>query len=311
VIKFPTTAAEAVGSGTVRAGGTDLQDRRKRGIAKGDLVDLRDVPGLDAITLSDQGLSIGARARIAALAAHPDVRSRWPLLAIAAGGLATPQIRAVATVGGNVLQATRCWYFRSPDFPCLRKGGATCFSREGDHRGHAIFDSGPCLAVHASTIGMALRAYDDATIVAEGSAIGTVEALYGAAGAGVDHHLEPGAVLTELRVGPGWSGEKAAYLRAIGRFEAEWPLVEVGVRLQVQDGVIVRSAVVAGAVASVPVRLAAVEAALQGRPAEAATWAAAAEKAAEGANPPPGAAYKLDLLRQTVLATLERAGGAA
>ena len=107
---FPTTIGAAAGTtGILRAGSTDLSELRRLGVSQGDLVDLRDVPGLDAVTFADGILTIGAMVRVADLAAHPDC-ARAPAVRRAAGGLATPQIRSVATVAGNLLQRNRCWY---------------------------------------------------------------------------------------------------------------------------------------------------------------------------------------------------------
>ena len=144
MIDFPKTATEAAAladeDAVVRAGATDLHERRRLRIAEGHLVDLRDVAGLDAIEVEPDRVRIGARVTIADLGAHAEVRRALPGLAAAASGLATPEIRAVGTVGGNLLQHPRCWYYRHPTAPCLRKGGHRCSARGGDHRYHACFE---------------------------------------------------------------------------------------------------------------------------------------------------------------------------
>lgn len=317
MIVFPTTIEDAatrkVGSSSgpsgpeFRAGGTDLQERRALRIASGDLVDLRDLGGLADIAVRDGELHIGARARVQDIADHSDVRKHFGGFAEAAGGLATPQIRRVATIAGNLLQRPRCWYFRNPDVKCLKRGGSECLARAGDHHYHSCFDVGPCVAVHASTLGMALLAYDARVEVAGGKPLGIAE-LYGD---GKDpkreHVLEPGTLVTSIVVPRAAAGERSAHFRTIARARAEWPLVEALVRIVVKGGTIESAAVAVGAVAPIPMRLSEVEAALVGRAPEPAVLAAAAAKAKAGASPLPMTAYKVELLEATVLETLERA----
>ena len=143
-----------------RAGGTDIQDRHRRHIPIGEVVDISPTPALIAIEWDRAGgVTIGALVRIATIASSDRMRSAYAGLAAAAGDLATPQIRAVATLGGGLLQRTRCWYYRA-GVTCYKSGGEGCPAREGDHRYGACFDLGPCLWPHPSTLGMALAAYD-------------------------------------------------------------------------------------------------------------------------------------------------------
>lgn len=308
MIEFPTTLAAAIARpGDLRAGGTDLQERRHLRIAGGPVVDLRDVPGLDAITWQGDGLRIGALVPLAALAEHPDVRRHYPAVAAAAGGLATPQIRQRATLGGNLLQHVRCWYYRRPGADCLRRGGATCQARAGDHDHHACFDRGPCVAPNPSTMATALLAHD-VTIEAAGAPESTLAALYGEPAGGRAHHALPaGAVLTAVRLPKPQAHERAAYVRAISRARAEWPLVEAVARLVVEGDSIRAAVVTVGAVASVPLRLLAVERELVHQRPTTDRLVAAAARAADGATPLPGTAYKRDLLPGTVLEAIERA----
>lgn len=317
MIRFPTslTQIEAAKDGStpvIRAGATDLFERRRLRMAEGPLLDLRDLPELDTIEWDPLGAAtVGAKVHIAAAAADAALVRAYPGFCAAAGALATPQIRAVATVGGNLLQANRCWYYRNPDDRCLKQGGSACTARGGDHLYHACFDLGPCASVHPSTLGMALLAYEGRVMV-HGAADRTVQALYGDGSDGTrDHQLEPGALLTHVVLAPPLPREQAAYFRAISRARSEWPLVEVLVRLAIDDGGTVRFARVAmGGVAPVPLRLLAVEAALVGKPASAASFAEAAAIATDGARPLPMTKYKVRLVEGTVLETLERASHA-
>jgi xanthine dehydrogenase YagS FAD-binding subunit len=319
MIRFPTSLSElappAGGEGplpVIRAGATDLGERRRLRMAPGPLLDLRDLAGLDTIEWDGTGAAtVGAKVRIADAAADEALGRAYPGFAAAAGALATPQIRAVGTLGGNLLQANRCWYYRSPDAQCLKKGGSACLAREGDHHYHACFDLGPCACVHPSTLGMALLAYEASVMVHGEAGDLTVADLYGdGSSANGDHQLPAGKVLTHVVLPPPRPREQAAYFRAITRARSEWPLVEVLVRLVVDEGIVSFARVTMGGVAPVPLRLPKVEAALVGKPAQAETFADAAALATDGAKPLPMTEYKLALVEGAVLETLERASHA-
>ncbi|MBL4688942.1 MAG: FAD binding domain-containing protein [Nannocystaceae bacterium] len=309
MIQFPKSADKAaIKDGVVRAGSTDLTERRHLGLADGPLIDLRDVADLDRIEWNAGGAKIGARVTLAKLAADEKIRAGYRGFAAAAGELATPQIRAVATLGGSLLQRSRCWYYRSPDAQCLKSGGERCLARGGDHLYHACFDLGPCVAVHPSTLGMALMTYD-AQVSITGAASRSVEALLGdGADPRRENTLESGAIVTAITLPPPEAGERSAYFRATSRVRAEWPLVEALARIIVDDdGRITSAAIAVGGVAPVPLRRAAVEAALVGKLAKQSVYEAAARNVADGASPLPMTGYKVDLLPATVLEALERA----
>ena len=144
----------------IKAGGVDQMDLLKENLATpARLVNLRTVPGLDGITEREgSGLRIGPMMTLARVAADPLVRRRYRALADAAGHAATPQIRNMATLGGNLLQRPRCWYFRSESFQCLKKGGTQCFAQDGENAYHAIFGNQRCAIVHPSATAVALVA---------------------------------------------------------------------------------------------------------------------------------------------------------
>lgn len=316
MIVFPKTIDEAMAravelGGVYRAGGTDLQERRQHLAIHGQdklapLVDLRDVRGLDSVVGDATGAWIGGLITLASLAEHPTIASLWPGVAEAAAALANPQIRAVATLAGNLMQAPRCWYYRHPDYECLRKGGSTCFAREGDHLWHVCFDQSPCAAPHPSTVAMALVAYEAQVEYVvpsepEPRRAPVLELL------GVDA-LPEGALITTVRLGPPIAREQTAYVRASNRAYAEWALAEVTVRLVLgADGALEFVRIAAGGVAPTPLRLTNVEAALQGQAPEPETLARAAALARDGAKPLPMTGYKLDLLEGCVLEAIERA----
>jgi xanthine dehydrogenase YagS FAD-binding subunit len=294
--------------GEYRAGGTDLQQRLRSGVSTGPAIDLGPLPGLDRLDWDKTGAArIGALVPIAAIASDPRLAAAYPGLASAAGALATPQIRAVATLGGNLLQRSRCWYYRHPAISCLKKGGDDCPARGGNHLLGVCFDRGPCVAPHPSTLGMALLTYEAQAEVAGGSDR-LVAALYGDGSDGRhDHQLGEREILTGVLMPPPLTGERAAYFRATSRALAEWPLVEAVVRLVVTGDAIEVARVAVGGVAPVPLRLEPVEEALTDRPASPDVLEQAASLAATDATPLPMTGYKVDLLTATVFETLRRA----
>lgn len=313
-LHLPTSlplAAAVADEGRIRAGGTDLMERRHKGLAPGDVVDLRDVPGLAAIEEVEGGLRIGARVTVAAIADSALVRGKNPALAKAAASLATPQIRAVATLGGNLLQQVRCWYARNPDFaPCLKRGGFVCHARDGDHLFHGCYDVSPCIAPAPSSLGLAMLVHD-ATIeaaTADGPVTRTADALYDVLETPSQVHALPkGAVLTHVMVPTPPMSELGGYLRTIHRSRSEWPLVEASVRLRTKGGTITFAAVGIGGVAPRPFRQPRVEEALVGQPLAPETLAKAADKAGLDAPLLPGSAYKRPLIAPTVLGALQGA----
>ncbi len=296
-----------------RAGGTDVNARRRLGVSGGDVVDVRRVAGLDRIEpATDGATSIGALVTLDAVAHNEHLITHYAGLAMASGALATPQIRVMGTLGGVLLQRNRCWYFRHEAFSCYKKGGDSCPSREGDHRLGVIFDVGPCVSPHPSTIGMVLLAYGAEVVVqgAEGTRRMNMVELYGHGRDGHHDHLLPqGDLLTHIMLPPPLANERASYFRSISRARAEWALVEACVRLVVDESknVITAAFVAVGGVAPVPLRLPQVEAELVGKAATAVTFASAAKLAADGANPLPQTGYKVPLLVGTVQETIERA----
>jgi xanthine dehydrogenase YagS FAD-binding subunit len=305
----PSTIEEArQGTGEYRTGGTDLQQRLRSGVSSGPPIDLLELPGLDRVAWDERGAArIGALVPIAALAADSRLAAAYPGLTEAAAALATPQIRAAGTLGGNLLQRNRCWYYRHPDISCLKKGGEDCPARTGNHLHGVCFDLGPCVAPHPSTLGMALLAYG-AEVEIAGAGRRQVAALYGDGSDGRrDHQLGGHEILAEVLMPPPLDRERGAYFRATSRALAEWPLVEAVVRLVVTGETIEFARVAVGGVAPVPLRREGVEDALTGRSASADVLDQAAKLAASGASPLPMTRYKLDLLTGTVRETLDRA----
>jgi xanthine dehydrogenase YagS FAD-binding subunit len=289
-----------------RAAGTDLSERRRSGVSRGPLIDITSADDTGIDWGADGAATIGAFTTIAAIAGDARIADVYPGLAASAQGLATPQIRHLATLGGNLAQRSRCWYFRNPHIDCLKKGGATCPARHGNHLYSVAFDLGPCVAPHPSTMAAALLAYE-ATITSDRRSGLSIAGLLGdGSNGGADHALAPGETIRKIVLPIPLAGERASYRRAISRSFAEWPLVEVCARVVISDGAFQFVRIAAGAVAPVPLRLSASEAVLQGAPVTAATIAEAARLATSGASPLPMTAYKLDLLSGLVRDLLER-----
>jgi xanthine dehydrogenase YagS FAD-binding subunit len=290
-----------------RAAGTDLSERRRSGVSRGPLIDLVPSPATIGINWNDDGSArIGAFTTIAAIAADNRLAAAYPGVAAAAQGLATPQIRHLATLGGNLAQRSRCWYYRNPSIVCLKKGGADCPARPGNHLHGVAFDLGPCVAPHPSTMAMALLAYD-ATITTDRRGKLTIRDLLGDGSNGTaDHALSRGEMICSIELPQPVAQERAFYKRAISRSHAEWPLAEICARAVIVDGHFHVVRITAGGIAPVPLRLSASEAVLLGAAANEENITEAARRATTDARPLPMTAYKLDLLSGLVHDVLER-----
>lgn len=301
------TATGARAEPEFRAAGTDLSERRRSGVSYGPIVDLTASPDTIGIDWAADGSArIGAFTTIAAIAADARMTRAYPGIAAAAQGLATPQIRHLATLGGNIAQRSRCWYFRNPQVPCLKKGGSDCPARSGNHLYHVAFDLGPCVAPHPSTMAMALLAYDAKVSTDRRTRLSIGDLLGDGSNGAADHLLEPGERIRTIELPCPLAGERASYKRAISRTYAEWPLVEVCGRAVVTGGTFQHVHIAAGGIAPVPLRLTECQAALEGKPSNAESIGQAVRLATSGAKPLPMTGYKLDLLQGLVRDVMER-----
>ena len=310
MIHLPTTltdldAIDDLADGAVvRAGGTDLQERLRSHNAQPTLVDLGGIEALAEITRADDGWRLGAGATIEAVAR--ETADHYPALSITAGSLATPQVRAHGTVGGNLTQRTRCWYYRHPQISCFKSGGDTCPARDGRHLYGVVFDRSDCVHPHPSSIAMALLTYDAGVTLADASTL-TVDTLLGdGTDPSRDHQLPDGAVIASIDLPAPWADERAAYFRSISRFEAEWPLVECVVRARFDGDRVAECGVGLGGVATVPLRMDGAESVLRGDTLSDEVIQQAADACTEGASPLPETSYKVELVAATVRETLER-----
>jgi len=297
-----------------KAGGIDLLDLMKEGLlTPRRLVNLRTIPGLDLIAQEKSGeVRIGANVSLARIAEDPLLRARYRALADAANCSASPQIRAVATIGGNLLQRPRCWYFRSRHHHCARKGGTACFAFTGENQYHAIFDHHGCAIVHPSTAATALVAFGAKVELMQTDGARRVvdlERFFVLPDADIqrENSLKAGEILTGILLPAQTSGITSAHLKHSEKNSFDWPIADVAVMLERNtNGVCRRASIVLGAAAPVPHRAKTAEAALIGKRINEQSARAAAEAALVGATPLSKNAYKLPifmtLVRRAVLA---------
>lgn len=292
-------------------GGTNLVDLMKAGVERPALlIDVRELP-LDRIEAGDDGgLHIGATVTNSELAAHPEVRRRYPALAQAVLSGASGQLRNMATVGGNLLQRTRCGYFTDAAKPCnKREPGSGCPAIEGEHHNHAILGaSAHCVAIHPSDMGVALAAFDAVVRyeTADGPAEVPLAEFYRPVGA--TPHLEtvlpPGALITGITLPPAPVAAVSRYRKVRERASYAFAIGSIAAALDVRDGVVREVRLAFGAVASRPWRAREAERVLTGGPASADAFAAAADAELSAARTLPHNGYKVTLMRNLVVAVL-------
>lgn len=331
-VVFPAGAADVPEEGEILAGGTDLGERIRSGSATGPFVDIGRIPGLRELEVGPSETVLGALVTVEDVGDHPEIRRRHPALASVCRALATPQIRTRATMGGVLCQRTRCWYYRHPDFSCFKSGGDGCPARKGNALYGVAVDLGPCVHPHPSSVALALMVYDGVVDTDRRRGLTPGELFGDGSDPTRDHQLDPGELLTQVRipcpgrVGAGSAGVEGgsgeadggtgggdagtdgdAYVRVMARAQAEWPLVECVARLRVEDGVIAIARVALGGVANIPLRLAAVEERLLRARAGPDAFRDAATLALQGTTVLPGGQDKRGLMRGAVLEALEEA----
>ncbi|GAA3987041.1 xanthine dehydrogenase family protein subunit M [Streptomyces plumbiresistens] len=292
-------------------GGTNLVDLMKTGVERpARLVDVRELP-LNGIESTDiGGLRIGATVTNSDLAAHPEVRSRYPALTQAVLAGASGQLRNMATVGGNLLQRTRCGYFADVSKPCNKRvPGSGCPAVEGEHHNHAILGASEhCVATHPSDMGVALTAFDAVVSyeTADGPGELSLAEFYRPVG-DTPHRetaLPPGALITGVTLPPAPVAANSRYRKVRERASYAFAIGSIAAALDIEDGVVREVRLAFGAVASRPWRARTAERALTGAPANAETFAAAAAAELAAAKPLPHNGYKVTLMRNLVVAVL-------
>ncbi len=273
------------------------------------LVNLESIPGISTIKYeAGKGLVMGAMVLIADIEADKTIKGKYPVISQAASEVASPQLRNMGTLGGNLCQKPRCWYYRHEDILCLKKGGAQCWAVDGDNRYyHAILEGGPCFIVSPSDMAPALIAANATVHLVGGKTpramplekffVTTKENLY------QENVLAAGELVAELRVPEPKPGTKSAYVKARIRGSWDFALASAAVSLRAPNGVVQEARVCLGGVSPRPYRAEKAEKALLGKRLEEGTAKAAAEAALADAEPMSMNAYKVDLAK----AVLKRA----
>jgi len=290
----------------VLAGGLDsfdwLKDRIKRPKA---VVDLSGIEELRGIRATSDGIVIGAMTTLTDVIRHPAIQQKYGLLVQAAEVVASPQIRNQGTIGGNVSQDARCWYYRA-GWPCYRAGGNICYADTpvGRNREHAILHAERCVAVNPSDSAPALIALDAKFVIRTPKGERVVDAEDYFVGPDIDITrmtiLEPGSLLTTIRIPSTWAGAQFYFEKVRDRNVWDFPLLNVASAMVVSGGNIEKIRIAINAAAARPLRLKVVEDAVRGKPANAATGEMAGKLAVQGAVPLTFNAYKIPLMRNLV-----------
>jgi xanthine dehydrogenase YagS FAD-binding subunit len=290
----------------VLAGGMDSFDWLKDRIKKPKVVvDLSGIAELKGIRATSDGIEIGAMTTLTEVVQHPLVREKYKLLAESAELVASPQIRNQGTIGGNVSQDARCWYYRA-GWPCYRAGGNVCYADtpEGRNREHAILHAERCVAVNPSDTAPALIAVDAKFVILTPNGERVIDAEDYFIGPDIDitslHVLKPGDLLTAIRIPSAWAGAQFYFEKVRDRNVWDFPLLNVASAMVISNGVIDKIRIAVNSAAARPLRLTAVEDAVHGKQANAATGVMAGKLAVQGAIALQFNAYKIPLMRNLV-----------
>jgi xanthine dehydrogenase YagS FAD-binding subunit len=292
---------------TVMSGGTDVIGAMKDHLQDHNfttLVHIKDVPGLNQITFDNGMLHIGAAATVADVESNQIVRDRFPLLSMAASQVASPQIRNMGTLGGNVNQRPRCWYYRNESYNCYKKGGDFCFAVTGENQYHAVLGGELCYIVHPSDTAPALVALNaTARIVSDGGERSVPFEHY-FTGPRIDvkreNILGPTDILAEILIPEQVPGSKGIYLKIRERSVWDFATVSVAVQLSSNNGVVDDARIVLGGVAPTPLRVPAAEAIVKGQRLDDSLAMQAGNAAFIGARPLTNNGYKVDMGKELV-----------
>jgi xanthine dehydrogenase YagS FAD-binding subunit len=299
----------------VKAGGVDLLDRMKNGTdTPTRLVNIRNISELRGVQTTPQGLTIGALTTLAEIADDPTIRAQYTILSDACGHTATPHIRNMATIGGNVLQELQCWYFRSAEFQCIRKGKDLCFAFSGLNQYHAIMDYGGCPSVAPSSGAVALLALNatiELTSAAKGKRTVAIKDFYVQPDAN-PHRFNVKAddeLLTAIHIPKPAPGTRSAYQKYGEKESHDWAIADAGILLEMDRDICRRAVITMGAASPVVRRSTEAEAALTGKPITRDTARAAGQASMTGAMPLSMNAYKVQLFPIAIYRTILLAAG--
>lgn len=309
----PGSARHLVGDhGAYIAGGNDLLGLLKDHLATPDiLVNIKSLPGLSAIQKKPDQWTFGALVRIAELEENPDVQGAFPGIHDAACEIASPQIRNVATVGGNLAQHSRCWYFRHRDTVCLKKGGDLCYARDSDNRYHSLFTGNTCISPVVSSLATTFAALDaKAIVLRDGAEVPmSMDELYHRAWENPLAHnsLQAGDLIARVEVPTARS--RSAYLQVSDKHAFDWALVSCAAAANVVDGKLDKPRVAVGSISPVPHQVAAANEYLDGKTLDEATVSAAADMILKDAQPLQHNAYKVPMAHALIRRTLLKLKG--
>ncbi len=305
-------AVEAAGRGKYLAGGIDLLGEMKEYIAQPELlINVKTLPGTQEIAPGRDAWTIGANVTVAAVASHAELRRTFPGLAEAADEVGSPQIRNVATIAGNLAQHSRCWYYRHRDIVCLKRGGATCFAREGENKYHSLFTGNPCISPVVSNLATALAALDARVVVRRGKGEATlsIAELYSKAWDDPTAHNSLGSTDLILRVQVPNQSRRSAYLQVSEKAAFDWALVSCATSAKVSDGKLSDAHVVLGSVAPMPWEVPAANALLESKTLDEALASRVADRILQDAQPFAHNGYKIPIAHALVRRALMKLKG--
>lgn len=295
------------------AGGQDLLTELKdRLVEPESVVNLKGIPGLDRIAYDARtGLRIGALVKVATVAENSNVRKQFPALAMAAESVASPQIRHIGTMGGNLCQRPRCWYYRNEHIVCLKKGGDRCYAVSGENKYNAILGAGPSWIVHPSDTATALMALGASVVLVgpKGTRTLPLDEFFILPKVNVrrENALEPNEILTEILVPNSPMAARSVYLKFREKSSMDWAMSAAAVAVSVENGKVTDARLVLGGVAPIPWRVPKAEEALKGKAADAATLGAVAEAALDGALALEHNGYKIPLTKTLLRRAIQQA----
>ena len=298
------------------AGGTDiLGEMKNRYVSPGRLVNLKSIPGLDKISFGREGLKLGALVRLHDIAMDKRIQKDYPGLAQAAESVGSPQLRNVGTLGGNLCQRPRCWYYRGEEYPCIRKSGGICYAVSGRNKYHCVIGGGPCFIVHPS---------DTAPMLMALGAKVTIQGVKGSRDVVMDEFfilpeedstreniLLPGELITAVTVPAPAKGSRNCYLKFKERGSRDFALASAGASLLVDEAgtTCLKASLVLGGVAPAPHRAKEAEALLTGKKIDLQAVEQAVKAALADAAPMTENEYKVGLARTILKRAILRAAG--
>jgi len=313
VSKVNSTASDILGKATngssavFKAGGIDLLDLMKEGLVNpSTIISVKNIPGLDKIEFNEkEGLKVGANVTLAELESNQVIKDKYLALHQSVAHAGTPQLRNSATLGGNLAQRTRCWYFRSIDHECYRKGSGTCFAQKGENEFHAIMSNGTCASVHSSSVATALMAFNAEVEIA--GAKGKTRKVsmdeffvHPEKESRTENILEANELITAITIPTPKANTKSHYIKYGVRESHDWAIADVAVVTEVSGGRCKKAEIALGAAAPVPIKSEEAAKMLKGKMINESVAASAGEASMKGATPLANNAYKVPVFKQIV-----------